>query len=297
VIRDLQHRRMVQSRLEGWSREAGEAAAARHFSRAVDILKLALRLDGVNLVEKNRLEQMCSRMEQSQRSVQLVAEARQLLDQQDLTEAQSKAAEALARDSQRAEASEMLLVIGEAIKSRDRKVRVEQALTQVKSLLLVQSFDTAISILVSLRAEFNSPLIEQWLAHVEAQRAEAERQTRFQVQLSEAQSLLAQQRFAETMDKLEVLGREFPEKGELSDLLVQTRQAKERASAIAQAMDQCDQFRREEQADAVRRDQPRRQQRQRVPDQGRHSLLGAATRLTGCWYDAMDLQASRLGAV
>ena len=249
VIRDLQHRRMVQSRLEGWSREAGEAAAARHFSRAVDILKLALRLDGVNLVEKNRLEQMCSRMEQSQRSVQLVAEARQLLDQQDLTEAQSKAAEALARDSQSAEASEMLLVIGEAIKSRDRKVRVEQALTQVKSLLLVQSFDTAISILVSLRAEFNSPLIEQWLAHVEAQRAEAERQTRFQVQLSEAQSMLAQQRFAETMDKLEVLGREFPEKGELSDLLVQTRQAKERASAIAQAMDQCDQFRREERFD------------------------------------------------
>jgi hypothetical protein len=51
------------------------------------------------------------------------------------------------------------------------------------------------------------------------------------------------------MDKLEVLGREFPEKGELSDLLVQTRQAKERASAIAQAMDQCDQFRREERFD------------------------------------------------
>jgi hypothetical protein len=99
-LRDLLHRGTVRPRVEALWREADEEAGARRFERAVELLTTALRLDSGNTEARSRLERMCERLEQSRRSAQLVAEARQLLDRQALADAGAKAAEALERDPQ-----------------------------------------------------------------------------------------------------------------------------------------------------------------------------------------------------
>jgi hypothetical protein len=136
-----------------------------------------------------------------------------------------------------------LHALGDFIERRNTEVKIEQALAQAKTLLWARSFDAAISVLSVLRAEFpNFVLIEQWLAHAEAQKVGAERQTRLRTLLGEARSLLSEQRFAEAVAKLENLGAEFPDEASVQDLLAETLRVKERVSAIAQAKAQCDQF-------------------------------------------------------
>jgi TonB family protein len=250
AVQSLLQRRRVRSRLVALMRLADEEAANRRFGQAAEILETALRLDGAELEVKNRLEQMRSRMEQSQKSAQLVAEARSLLDQHCLTEAHGKAAEALEKDPTSVEATELLQAIGEAVRRQEREARVEQELAKAKSLLLLKSFDAATSILAGLRAECpDSPLIERWVTHARTQQAEAQRQTHLQERLTEARSLLTEQRYAEAIAKLEMLSKEFPDESQVSNLLVQARQAMERARGIAQAVALCNQFRHEEQFD------------------------------------------------
>jgi len=62
-------------------------------------------------------------------------------------------------------------------------------------------------------------------------------------------ALVAQQRYTGALAKLEALSTEFSEEGQVRALLVQARQAIERALVIAQALAQCDQLRRTEQFD------------------------------------------------
>ena len=244
VLLGLLQRRNVQLRVEALLREADEEAGARRFDRAADILSAAVRLDGANLAARSRLEQICERREQSRRSAQLAAEARELLDRQDLTEARRQASEALQRDPQSAEAVELLQLIGAAIERQEKQARIEQELGKAESLLQLQSFTAAIAILSGVLAESPGfPRIEQLLAQARAQKEEAERQARVQAQLSKARSLLAQQRFSDAVVKLEAACAEFPAEERLGALLRQAREAEVRARKIAEALASCDQFR------------------------------------------------------
>ena len=230
TLRDLLHRGTVRPRIEALWREADEEAAGRRFDRAVEILRSALRLDADEPESRNRLERMCGQQEESRRCAQLVAEARQLLDRQALAEARAKAVEALERDPQNPDATELL-----------RAIKIEHELARAKSFLLLQSFDQAISVLRALNSEFpGSPLVEHWLAHVEIQKAEAERHARFEARLGEALSLLAEERFAAAVEILEPLSAEFPGEARLQELRGQAREAMERACALAEALAQCD---------------------------------------------------------
>jgi hypothetical protein len=241
----LQHQR-VRSRQMTLLRHADEEAAIGRFGRAVEILESALPLDGANLELTERLEQMSFRLEQSHRSVQLVDQARQLLEQHCLPEARGKVLEALERDPTSVDATELLRVINQ----QEEDARVERELTRAKLLLMSQSFDAATSILGTLLAERpDSPVIEYWAGHARTLQAEAERQARLQVELGEARSLLEQLRGAEAVAKLEELRKEFPEEEQLSDLLLQAQKVMERGLVTAQAIAQCDQFRRAEQFD------------------------------------------------
>ncbi len=248
VLRGLIQRRNTRVRQEALLQDAEEQAAARRFGRAVEILSEAVRLDGANLAAKTRLEQICEQHAQCQRSAQLVADARQLLDQQDLTEAHRKITEALERDPQSAEAAGLILLIVEARERQERQARVEEELAKAKSLLQLESFAAAISILTGLRAECpDATHIEQLLAQARAQKEETERQARIQAQLSKARSLLAQQRFTDAVARLEAASTEYPDEAMFGTLLALAREAEERSQNIAEALAQCDRFRQEEQ--------------------------------------------------
>ena len=174
AAQDQLQRRRVQPRVQTLLREAEEEAAAHRFARAAEILKAALRLDNTNGEVKSRLEQVLVRLAQIQKCAQLVAEGRRLLEQRNLAEAHERATAALEVDPYHAEAAKLIEAIGEAILREEADAKIGAQLAKAKSLLLLQSFDEALSILEDLRAEFpDSAVVEHWLAHVAEHKKEA----------------------------------------------------------------------------------------------------------------------------
>jgi TonB family protein len=174
TAQDLLQRRRVEPRVQALLVEAEVEVAAQRYARAADILKAAVRLDSTNRDSKSRLELVLARLTQIQKCAQLVAECRRFLEQRNLTEAHDRAAAALELDPYHAEAAELLEAVRQAILREEAEAKIEQQLAKAKSLLLLQSFDDALSILEELRAEFpDFPVVEQWLAHVRGQKEEA----------------------------------------------------------------------------------------------------------------------------
>jgi len=174
TAQDLLQRRRVQPRVQTLLREAEEEVEAHRFARAAEILKAAVRLDSTNADAKARLEHVLARLAQIQKCAQLVAEGRRFLEQRNLTEAHDRASAALEQDPYHAEAAELLEAIGQAILREEAEAKIEHQLAKAKSLLLLQSFDEALASLEDLHAEFpDSPVVEQWLAHVREQKKEA----------------------------------------------------------------------------------------------------------------------------
>ncbi|HEV3331428.1 MAG TPA: TonB family protein [Bryobacteraceae bacterium] len=174
AAQDLLQRRRVQPRVQALLREAEEEIASQRFARAAEILKAAVRLDSTNADAKNRLEQVLVRLSQIQKCAQLVAEGRRLLEQRNLTEAHDRASAALELDPYHAEAAELQETISQTILREEAETKIEHQLAKAKSLLLLQSFDEALTVLEDLRAEFpDYPIVYSWLAHVEEQKKEA----------------------------------------------------------------------------------------------------------------------------
>ncbi|HJT89637.1 MAG TPA: TonB family protein [Bryobacteraceae bacterium] len=236
AVRDLLQRRAAQARVEALLREAGEQIAARRFVEAAEILQSALRLDAENPEARARLEEIGSRLEQSRRHAQLLAEARTLAGEQNLAEARVKASAALDSDPDSSEALELLVEIDEALERREKQARIEQELAKAQSLLLLESFDAALAILEGLRPECDAEVLDPWFAHVETQKAEAERKHRLQAELGSARALLARREYAESIRLLETLSAQFPREAAVSDLLGQARLALTRADAVVQAL-------------------------------------------------------------
>jgi TonB family protein len=247
-LRGLLQTRTARSRVEGLWRRADEEASARRFSRAVEILRSALQLDADNPETRDRLDRMTEQLEQVERAAQLVAEAQSLVDNQSFNEAHDKVLEALERDSQSAEANQLLTVITGAIERREREAKVEKELEKAKSLLLLESFEPALAILAALRAESPDPwLIDQWIAHVQAQQRESHRQSRVQDVARETEALLAQQRYSDAAALLDAADREFPDAWLLTDLRTRTREALENSETISKVLAQSVQLRQDEQ--------------------------------------------------
>lgn len=234
-VRDLLQRRAAQARVEALLREAGEQIAARRFVEAAEILQSALRLDAENPEARARLEEIGSQLEQSRKHAQLLAEARALAAE-DLAEARVKASAALDADPDSSEALELLVEIDEALERRDKQARLEQELAKAQSLLLLESYDAALAILEGLRPECDAEVLDPWFAHVETQKAEAERKRRLQAELGSARALLARREYAESIRLLEALSAQFPREAAVSDLLAQARLAMTRADAVVQAL-------------------------------------------------------------
>jgi TonB family protein len=245
-LRALLQSQRTQARLEELWRQGDEAAANRRFFAAVDILKSASRLDETNQQTQSRLETVSLRLERSLEAAQLLAEARLLVENRDWEAARTRVMEALDRDPEDPEASELLRVINQTIERNQKEAQIEEAVEQAKSMVLLQAFDEALDILVQLRAESpDSEVIQQWIDHTETQKRETERQTRLQTVTRGAESLLSQQRFSETVALIESAGVEFSEDDVLSDLLLEARTALERARVLDEATTSCHQLRQQ----------------------------------------------------
>jgi len=239
-IRTLLIAQTLRPRIAAILRQADLESAAGGFARAVDLLESALRLDNTDVEVSTRLEQARSRLRQSRRCAELVAEARQLLEQQAFSDARAKATEALETDPGSADAAGLLRAIDEAVERHGRETRIEEGIARAKSFLLLEEFDSAIATLSGIETEFpGSPLVAHWLDHVRNQAAEAKRLRHFQAQMRDARSLMAERRFNSVIVVLTQLSAEFPGEPQISDLLDQACLARERADDLSQAEAQC----------------------------------------------------------
>ena len=239
-VRTLLIAQTLRPRIDAIVRQADQESSAGGFSRAAELLESALRLDHTDGEVAGRLEQARSRLRQSRRSAELVAAARQFLEQQAFGEARAKASEAIETDPGSAAAAELLRTIDVALERRGRETQIEEGIARAKSFLLLEEFDSATAILSGIQAEFpGSPLVQHWLDHVRKQAAESKRQRRFQAQMREAQSLMAERRFNGVIVVLTELSTEFPGELAVLDLLDQACLAKERADVAARAEAQC----------------------------------------------------------
>ena len=243
-IRLQLQQRTLRSRVEELLREAGEAADARHYGRAVECLTSVLQLDEGNDAVRERLGAIRLLRDKSEQAAQLVDEARKLLAQQSLVEAWYKVTEALDRDPETPGAAGLLQLIEDVQRRQEREANVEHGLAKAKSLLLVESFDEAITLLEALWQECpDSPKVEHWLEHVQAQKVQGERRSRLQGQLSRAGALMAERRFGEAAGLLDKLTAEFPDDERVRDLRTEARAAVVKAAAVAMALERCDECR------------------------------------------------------
>jgi len=239
-VRALLIAQTLGPRIAAILRQADLELAARGFGRAVELLESALRLDNNDVEVLTRLEQARSRLRLSRRCAELVAEARQLLELQAFGDARAKASEAIETDPGNTDTAGLLHTIDEAVERHARETRIEEGIAKAKSFLLLEDFDSAIATLSGIETEFpGSPLVAHWLDHFRKQAAEAKRQRRFQTQMREARSLMADRRFNSVIVVLTQLSAEFPGEPEISDLLDQACLARERSEVVAEAEAQC----------------------------------------------------------
>ncbi|HLK50695.1 MAG TPA: protein kinase, partial [Bryobacteraceae bacterium] len=249
-LRVLLYRRKTRTKIEDLWRQAEEAAGNRRFFAAVEILESAARLDGEDAETRARLDHMRTRLGQNVDANQLTAEAQRLLDQGALDQARVKALKALERDPEHIEAGELLQLISETAGRQEKQARIDKAIAQAKSLALEHAFDEALAVLNQLQAEnSDSPLLRQWIEHVEGKKHAAERQDRLRTLTISAESLLGQQRFSEAMASLEPAIAEFPDDPTISDLLLQARDGSERIRILQQTSARCDQLCQQQQFD------------------------------------------------
>ncbi|HYM11532.1 MAG TPA: protein kinase [Bryobacterales bacterium] len=236
AVRDRLQRRIIRSRLDALLRQADEQVAAGRFGEAVQILESGLRLDAADAAIRSRLDQARGLLERSDKAAALLAEARRLFADQDLAGACRSASEALENDPQSQDAYELLETIRKAIEHREQEIQFEEELTKAKSLVLRESFEEAIAILAGLEAKrSDSSQVAHWLAHARTQKSEKERRDRLQAGLVEARRQLENRQLREAVDRLKVLGGEFPEEQSVLELCAEASsrlQGHERAEAV-----------------------------------------------------------------
>ncbi len=252
-LRVLLQRQRTRGRIEDLRRQAEESAANRRFFAAVDILQAAARLDESDTETQSRLEKMRAQLALSVDATRLIGEARILMDQGELDQAQAKARKALDLDPEDPDAGEILKLIGETRERREREARAEEGIARAKSLALGRSFEEALAVLTDLWVEDpESPAILRCIDHVESQKKEAERQDRLQALTSQAGSLVSEERFAEAVALMERAEAEFPGDRALSELLGRAQEGLERTRVVDQTTTSSNQLCQEHRFDQAR---------------------------------------------
>ena len=256
VSRDLRvmvQRQKTRKQIEQLWREADEMAGHRRFFAAVDLLEAAARLDETETETERRLNHMRARLGASVDAARLSGEARILQQRGELEEARTKAVQALECDPEDPEARELLHVIRELAERRERDARSEEGIARAKALVLEGSFEEARSVLDALQADDpGSPLIQQWINHIENQKRTAERQLRLRAVTIEAESLLSGKRYGEAIAVIEAAAVEFPGDGVLAQLRERARREEERAGIVDRATARCLQLCQEQRFDQAR---------------------------------------------
>ncbi len=216
-----------------------EQLVVRQFDDAIQKFESALRLDKSNPELHRLIEEAKAASERARRADKLLEEARQALHREDLTAAHDSIAEALSADPDHAQAEALLGNVRERMESRRREQRLRDSLSQLKGLMLLQSFDEAIEAATRIQLEYpESAEAGKILDKARREQQVQARRQRLQAAVDEAKELLRNRHFSQAVAKLSEWQAEFPEAAELRDLAsyaAEELQAEKQAKVIARA--------------------------------------------------------------
>ena len=227
--------RNLRPRIESMISAAEERLATRRFPEAVQSFEAALKLDSENAAVQQRLAYAREMLDHFREAQNLVGEAQKELGRQNLSLAYQNASEALRLDRENPTAAELLAKIQVEIENRQREKRIEEALRKSEDLILLRSYDEAITLLAGMGRDSQSPKVEQLLAWLRKEKADKERTERLQVQMKEITTLLGARNLTGAVERLEALRKDYPDEQEPVRLLAYARKELEieaRARAV-----------------------------------------------------------------
>jgi hypothetical protein len=218
-------KRDVGPRLETLSSAADQHIAAKEYTKALEAIETALKLDSSQVTLRRKSEQIKELIEREKQAAELLRKAKENLETLNLTDAHRQATEALRYDPGLSEGNRVLASVEGQIAQRDRQKSLQEGLSQARDLLRANSFDGAVAALKALVAA-NPGVLEavQLLREAESARDEFKRSSRLRDELAKVKEGLRLQHFAESVQRLERLLSEFPGQPEVQDLLRYARE-------------------------------------------------------------------------
>ncbi len=194
------------------------------YSKAKEVLRDVLILDSTHGIAKDlmaRINSELRRLEVASKVERLVEEGNVLLNQGKPTEAKRALEEAHKLDSQHPQAKTLLDEAHRRIE-RDRIVRT--SISALQAALNTGNLTMAEAELTKIRElDADNPEVRNFQERIRQARAH-ERRLRIQQALLFPRHLLIQERYAELLEQLEELSKEFPDEPEINDLLATGRQ-------------------------------------------------------------------------
>ncbi len=229
----------LRPRVEALVSAGREQLDARRFDQAIERFESALQLDKSNGELVALVQQARTAWERAKLADRLTEKALQALAGGDLTGAGENAAQALSADPDHAKASAILGDVQKQIDVRDRERKLRDELSQVKRLMLLQSFENAVKELERIQAEHpGSSEVERLLERAKKEQEAQSRRQRLEAATDAAKDLLRNRQFDDAAARIAEAQREFPESSELEDLAslaADELRAQKQAEAVAWA--------------------------------------------------------------
>ena len=224
-VKQQLHRRNVQPRIDGLIKRADEFVSARNFRQAAESIEAALKLSQTDSSLRARLEEIRKLQEQALKAEKLVNEARQQFEAQNLTAAFRSASEALETDPQNTRASQIISMVNIEMERRDARRRLDDGLNRAKTLVLLQNYDEAITLLSDLVASHpQEPAIIDLLNSARHEKDQQERRQRRWREMSAARDALKGRDFDGAISRLQSLKSDFIDDPEVAQLLLFARE-------------------------------------------------------------------------
>ncbi|MGC2657610.1 MAG: protein kinase [Bryobacteraceae bacterium] len=209
----------VRPKIEALVEAGRQLLRAHNYDQAIQQFESALKADKSNEYVKQLIKQAQTAWEQRRRADRHVKDAQHAIAVGDLTAAKKSAEEAISAAPDHESAKDLLASVRQKVEARERQNQLRDGLGEAKRLMLLESIDTAIQLLVDLQNAFpDSPEVRGALKDARADQESRIRARELQSGADEAKTLLKEQRFAEAKALVSKLLLKFPESKELSTL-------------------------------------------------------------------------------
>jgi serine/threonine-protein kinase len=229
-LRGRVHLQTLRPKIEALVREADERAGSRDFTSALEKLNSAMLLDPDSPTLRSRLERIRGEEERVRRADEAVSRGRRSIEEGDLTGAFKHFSEALETDPGHRQCPALMEEVRKAMRARELHAQVRAVMAEADSLILLQAYDDAITLLAGLIEKTGSDeAVAGRLLEARRLKHEQEIKDRLNAGIAASRDLLKQGNYEQACRALEALDRENPGNASIAALL---KHARDRLRAV-----------------------------------------------------------------